>query len=88
MPCCNRRGCAERFRDRLDGRQLMVILANHGTCGGCAMDVTDNPRFGPEPDGPGFATPYCPACFEARWPTGEQGPFECGQPQVYRKAPG
>lgn len=79
MPCCNRRGCADRFRDRLDLPQLITILAHHGTCGGCGNDVTDNPRFAF-----GGSVPYCPSCFEERWPTGAEGPFERGKPQVYQ----
>ena len=81
MPCFCRRGCAERFRD-LDGGQLLAILAHHGSCGGCGNDVTDNPRFADSADG--IPVPYCPACFEERWPTGAEGPFERGKPQVYR----
>jgi hypothetical protein len=84
MPCCNRRGCAERFRDRLTPGELLSVIAHHGTCGGCARDVTGAPRFAPGPDG--TVTPWCPACFEERWPTGAPGPFERGQPQVYRAA--
>lgn len=77
MPCCDRRGCAGRFRDRVDAGQLLAIIANHGSCGGCGNDVTDEPRFAPG------VVPYCPACFEERWPTGARGPFERGKPQVY-----
>lgn len=76
MPCVNRRGCAERF-SRLPQDQLLTIIWNHGSCGGCGDDVTDDPRFA---DG----RPYCPACFEQRWPSGAPGPFEQGKPQVYR----
>jgi predicted amidophosphoribosyltransferase len=78
MPCCNRRGCAGRFRDRVNAAQMLAILANHGTCKGCGNDVTDDPRFDPV-----SPVPYCPGCFEERWPTGAQGPFEYGKPQVY-----
>lgn len=77
MPCINRRGCTARFRDRLDASQLRAVLVNHGTCHACKKDVTDNPRFDDA------LVPYCPACFEERWPTGAAGPFERGQPQVY-----
>jgi len=83
MPCTGRRGCAGRFRG-LGVTHLMAILAHHGTCGGCAMDVTDEPRFGAEPGTGGLPVPYCPACFEERWPTGATGPFERGKPQVYQ----
>ena len=82
MPCCNRRGCAERFLDRLSAGQLLAILWHHGTCGECGRDVTDKPRFRVDP-GTGMLRPYCPACFEERWPTGAEGPFEHGKPQVY-----
>jgi hypothetical protein len=85
MPCVNRRGCGERFR-HLPAEQLRAILAHHGSCCGCSMDVTDNPRFGDfDPDGVTRKT-WCPACFEERWPTGAEGSFERGQPQVYRVA--
>ena len=84
MTCINRRGCAERFRD-LPASQLLAILAHHGSCGGCGLDATDHPQFrGPEPGARPVATPYCPACYEERWPGGGPGPFEHGQPQVYR----
>jgi len=83
MPCCTRRGCAERFRD-LPAGQLLSVIAHHGSCGGCGNDITDNPRFG-EPGTGGTMTPYCPACFEERRPAGAGGPFERGQPQVYRR---
>ena len=80
MPCMNRRGCSGRFRDRLSASQLAAILAHHGTCGECGNDVTDNPRFA---DSGGTMTPYCPACFEDRAPTGASGPFERGEPRVF-----
>jgi len=50
------------------------------------MDVTDNPRFAP--GGGSVPVPYCPACFEVRWPTGGPGPFEAGKPKVYRAGTG
>jgi hypothetical protein len=81
MPCFGRRGCAERFRD-LDGDYLLAILWHHGSCGGCGNDVTDSPRFRRLLDG--ILVPYCPSCFEGHWPTGAEGPFERGEPQVYR----
>ena len=81
MPCCNRRGCVDRFRDSLTGPQLMAILAHHGACGGCGNDVTDNPKFA---DDQGM-TPYCPACYEETWPSGKGGPFERGKPRVMLK---
>ena len=93
MPCVGRRGCAGRFRDRLDSHQLLAILVHHGSCGICHLDVTDNPRFrapitaNPPPPGSKrqiIPVPYCPACYEERWPTGAAGPFEQGQLQVYR----
>ena len=77
MACCNRRGCADRFRGRVNAAELLVILRFHGSCAGCSLDVTDNPRFR---DG----TAYCPACHEERWPSGDPGPFERGKAQVYR----
>jgi hypothetical protein len=83
MPCFGRRGCAERFRD-LDGDYLLAILAHHGSCGGCGNDVTDEPRFADAPCASATPVPYCPACFEERWPSGAEGPFERGKPQVYR----
>ena len=82
-----RRGCTERFRDRLSADQLHAILIHHGTCGICAMDVTDNPRFRTD-SRTGLLRPYCPACFEEQWPTGAEGPFERGKAQVYRRETG
>lgn len=79
MPCMNRRGCTARFRDRLSASQLAAILAHHGSCGGCGNDVTGNPRFAPG----ATPVPFCPACFEERWPTGAAGPFERGKPRVF-----
>ena len=84
MPCIGRRGFTERFRGRVSDSQLLAILMHHGSCGGFGLDTTDNPRFRePEPGTKGIAVPYCPACFEERWPVGAPGPFERGQPQIY-----
>lgn len=47
------------------------------------MDITDNPKFGPDPGKPGLPKPYCPACFEKLSPSGGPGPFEAGQPKAY-----
>lgn len=86
MPCIGRRGCTERFRDRVSASQLLAILAHHGTCGECGNDITDSPRFR---DAGGMLVPYCPACHEELWPTDDEGPFERGKPQVYpRDRPG
>lgn len=80
MPCVNRRGCVERFRDQLSVSQLTAILAHHGSCANCGNDVTDNPRFR---DSGKTLVPYCPGCFEERWATGASGPFEYGKPRVF-----
>ena len=39
MACCNRRGCADRFRGRVNAAELPVILRFHGSCTGCSLDV-------------------------------------------------
>jgi hypothetical protein len=82
MACFGRRGCADRFRGRVSAAELLAVIRMHGSCGECGQDATDSPRFA-DP-GTGFLTPYCPACYEARWPTGAPGPFERGKAQVYR----
>lgn len=80
MPCIGRRGCAERFR-HLPAGLILAVIWHHGTCGACALDCTDHPRFHDDPV-TGLPRPYCPACSEEHWPTGGAGPFERGQPQV------